>query len=30
VFDPLWGNGFLKPDTYVRMLHDAITRATLP
>ncbi|HJP34999.1 MAG TPA: MBL fold metallo-hydrolase [Gammaproteobacteria bacterium] len=28
-FDGKWGNGFLKPDTFVRMVYDGIKRSTL-
>ena len=28
-FDDKWGNAFLKPDTFVKMLYDSIKRATL-
>jgi cyclase len=28
-FDAQWGGGFLKPDVYVRMVWDSITRETL-
>jgi len=28
-FDDKWGNAFLKPDTFVKMLYDSIKRATI-
>ena len=28
-FDAQWGNGFLKPEVFVRMMVDSITRATI-
>lgn len=28
-FDEKWGKGFIKPDTFVRMIYDNIKRATL-
>ena len=28
-YDLKWGNAFIKPDTFVRMLVDSITRDTL-
>jgi cyclase len=28
-FDAIWGNGFLKPDVFVRMVYDSIQRSTL-
>lgn len=28
-FDPVWGGGFLKPDDFVRLVFDSITRETL-
>ncbi len=28
-FDAKWGNGFLKPDAFVRMLYDSLRRETL-
>lgn len=28
-WDPVWGNGFIKGETFVRMLVDSITRETL-
>ena len=29
LFDAKWGDGFLEPDTFVRMIFDSITRTTL-
>ncbi|MFT5416685.1 MAG: cyclase, partial [Gammaproteobacteria bacterium] len=28
-FDEKWGGGFLKPDTFVKIVYDSIQRATL-
>jgi cyclase len=28
-FDPKWGNGFLQPDVFVRIVYDSITRSAL-
>lgn len=28
-FDAKWGNGFLRPDVFVRMIYDAIKRSTI-